>query len=120
MEWLFDFRKSHCDSHLKTGYQNKVNYLNGIVPQSKHQKKKNGKKSNPSVVAVMLSAMLQAWPGQSWLWGSLCPKGEKSTADDESILALKPMGRVIQSSNLKVPVAPQNWWLVSEKERFLK
>ena len=35
-------------------------------------------------------------------------KRQKSAGDDESILALKPMGRIIPSPKQKVPVAPLN------------
>ena len=44
-----------------------------------------------------------------WLWGLLCASDKRApVGDNESALALKPMGRVIRSPKHRVSMTPQN------------
>ena len=74
------------------------------------------------VVAILFSTweVAGSFPGQSWLWGSLCTS-QKSSGNGASTLAFKPMGRVNQSPKERVPVAValQNGDLSPQKNKNL-
>ena len=53
------------------------------------------------------SGLMPSSGKQKWLRIIAC-RWRKSASDDESTLALKPMGRVIRIPKQRVPVAPQN------------